>query len=209
MLKVELKILVILIINGPRTSKSSMGKKSKCAKNFLKTQEAIRQNVENDENLSRTVEQDLDIDKIINEIGTGKSPCIYSKNAHEVKRNCKNVNFNELQQSQSILIDFNNGRLGNQMSSFASTFALSKQLNVKQMLTHHTYTLLSKYFSLSEVNILESQFCNPCGDLQFTRVEEASGSFGQVLYMPAYPNMVNIYKQFLDTLRKTYVFHLK
>jgi hypothetical protein len=77
MLNVGLKVLVILIITGPRISKYSLVKMSKLAKNFLKTQEAIRENVENDENLSRTVEQDLDIDKIINEIGTGRSPCIY------------------------------------------------------------------------------------------------------------------------------------
>ena len=48
LLNLELKLLVILIINGPRISKSSLGKMSKCAKNFLKTQEAIRQNVAND-----------------------------------------------------------------------------------------------------------------------------------------------------------------
>ena len=55
------------------------------------------------------IEQDLDIDRIINEIGI--SPCKYSENAHEVNKNCKNIKMAELQQSQSILIDFNNGRL--------------------------------------------------------------------------------------------------
>ena len=90
------------------------------------------------------------------------------------------------------------------MSSFASTFALSRKLHLKQMLTHRSHNKLTKYFRLPESEVLESHYCYPCTDLLFLPVESAAGHSGQVLVMPAYPNMVGMYKQYLDTLRTVF-----
>jgi len=196
-----------MALQTPHISYSKLGKMSKCAENFLKSREQIKTELDREEKLLKEAKFDLDLDKIVSGIGNGKSPCISSKNVQEIYKNCRNIVFEEFQQNKSILIDFSNGRLGNQMSSFASTFALSRQLNLKQIMTHHRHTMLSKYFQLSkEPEILESHFCSPCKDLQFLPVSSAADHLGQVLVMPAYPNMVARYRQYLDTFREVFMF---
>ena len=199
------RLLVIFVTMKPHNSQESLGKMSKCARNYLKSQETMRQEAKSESEQLEEGGDHFDNFKMMRELGNGMSPCIYSEKAHMVNRNCKNIKL--FQESKSILIDFNNGRLGNQMSSFASTFAVSKVLNIKQMLTFTTYLLLSKYFNLPEENILEQEFCDPCNFLEFTPIQEASGSFGQALYMPAYPNTIEVYKDFLDSLRQKFTFH--
>ena len=175
-------LILIMALQTPHISYSKLGKMSKCAENFLKSREQIKTELDREEKLLKEAKFDLDLDKIVSGIGNGKSPCISSKNVQEIYKNCRNIVFEEFQQNKSILIDFSNGRLGNQMSSFASTFALSRQLNLKQIMTHHRHTMLSKYFQLSkEPGILESHFCSPCKDLQFLPVSSAADHLGQVL----------------------------
>jgi len=176
--------------------------------NHIKTQEYIIRKLSNPSKDELIGDNDeLNISKLQNSIGVGTSPCIYSEGAEKIFIKCNNFYDKDFKQNQSILIDFNNGGLGNQMSSFASVFSLSQELNLQQMLTYRSFKMLSTYFDDFKAKILEDFFCNPCVDLDFIGIEENFEPTGNAVYMPAYPNFVDIYIHHLDTLRR--IFKLK
>jgi len=199
-------LLPFFQVISPHQNDEKLKKMSKCAKNFLKSKETRRQDAEKE--LSGSDDY-IDIHKIVNELGNGMTPCIHSDQTHTVNKNCKNLKFKDFHGSPSFLIDFNNGRLGNQMSSFASTYAWSRLLNIKQMVTYTTFTILNKYFKLSEADILEAEYCDPCNDLEFTPLTQNYEQNGQALYLPAYPNRVDLYAQYLKRLKEIFTFHQK
>ena len=82
-----------------------------------------------------------DINKFLGQLDSPSSPRQYPANIAQLYPDC--VNVDNYSPSPSILIDFNNGRLGNQISGVASVFCLASTLNITPMMTHKTFNQCS------------------------------------------------------------------
>ena len=119
------------------TIEYNLGKEgvSKCMQNHIKAQEyltedAVQRNLDEEEGGAA-----LDVFKVVNEV-TGE--CVKSQNlpqSYEV--GCRTIKSeSESKAEPSFVTDFNNGRLGNQLSSFASVYGLAKARGLRPMVTH-------------------------------------------------------------------------
>ena len=181
------------------------GKLSKCAQNHLNAKEETRKAVLEEWENSQMV----DINEFLSEVRGPRSPLTYPANIPELYPSCRRVNIQEHSPDPSLLVDFNNGRLGNQISSLASTVCLAEEHGLRPMVTHKTSQHLSQYFTniSSKVDILESKFCSPWSDLEFVSIEKMTGSSGQTLVTPTYPNLVELFPKYIFKLNS--IFTLK
>ena len=142
-----------------------------------------------------------DINTFLGQLDSPSSPRQYPANIPQLYPHC--VNVDSYSPSPSILIDFNNGRLGNQISGVASVLCLATTLGITPMMTHKTFKVLDTYFENIDrrVKILESKFCAPWKDLKFDKLDKIQGSEGQVLVMTAYPNTFELYPTCLPQVR--------
>lgn len=193
-------VIITVAINGLVD-----GKLSKCAQNHLKAKAETHRGITEEWNNS----QSLDINEFLTQVEGPRSPLIYPKNIPELYPECQRVNIAEYSPDPSLLVDFNNGRLGNQISSVASTICLAKEQGLRPLTTHKTSQHLSQYFSniSTKVDILESKFCSPWSDLDFVNINKMKGRSGQALLTPNYPNLVELYPKYLPTLLQ--IFTLK
>ena len=181
------------------------GKLSKCAQNHLKNKAETLQGISEEwENSGR-----VDIHEFLTQVEGPSSPMIYPKNIPELYPECRRVTKDDFSRDQSLLVDFNNGRLGNQISSLASTICLAKEQGLRPMTTHKTVQHLGQYFTKisTKVDILESKFCSPWSDFDFVHVNKLNGRLGQALIIPSYPNLVELYPKYLPTIEQ--IFTLK
>ena len=78
----------------------------------------------------------LDVQVLLDEMGgkclvSGDLPDSYSSS-------CRSPQPEELEEEPSYLVDFNNGRLGNQLSSLASVFALARITGLRPLISHRS-----------------------------------------------------------------------
>ena len=181
------------------------GKLSKCAQNHLKAKAETHRGITEEWANSES----LNINEFLTQVEGPRSPLIYPKNIPELYPECQKVNIAEFSPDPSLLVDFNNGRLGNQISSLASTICLAREQGLRPMTTHKTFQHLSQYFTniSTHVDILESKFCSPWSDLNFVSISKMKGTSGQALTTPNYPNLVELYPKYLPTLSQ--IFTLK
>ena len=181
------------------------GKLSKCAQNHLKNKAETLQGISEEWEKSGKV----DIHEFMAQVEGPSSPMIYPKNIPELYPECRRVTKDDFSLEQSLLVDFNNGRLGNQISSLASTICLAKEQGLRPMTTHKTAQHLGQYFTniSTKVDILESKFCSPWSDLDFVHTNKIKGRSGQALIVPSYPNTVELYPKYLQTIEQ--IFTLK
>ena len=178
------------------------GKLSKCAQNHLKAKAETLQGISEEWDNSKSI----NINEFLTQVEGPRSPMIYPKNIPELYPECQRVNIDEFYPDPSLLVDFNNGRLGNQISSLASTFCLAKEEGLRPMTTHKTFQHLSQYFAniSSNVEILESKFCSPWSDLDFVKIDKINGQSGQALVIPNYPNLVKLYPKYIQSLNQIF-----
>ena len=174
---------------------------SKCVTNFLKQQENT---IELSPPHSSTEEEpaELEIERMRRELGSHGAPCLDSAELATLYPRCQLLSPDQFRSRPSFLVDINNGRLGNQMSSVASGRALAAKLGVRQLVTHFSLNILQEFFLLGEdYAVLEAEFCLPCSTLPFVPVPKQAAPTGQAILLPAYPNLVSLYRDQLHTLR--------
>ena len=209
MLPHNLPVVIFLLVGKiPR----NIGKErvSKCMQNHIKAQEylegeAVVRHMENEDDGHA-----LDIFTVVNE---ASGECVKSqKLPQSYAEKCKSLKFeDDMKTEPSFLTDFNNGRLGNQLSSFASVFGLSKVNGIRPMLTHRCKDALSLYFNSIDLPVLEETYCNPCARIKFhnLRADEALPPlhYGQAYKMAeAYSNLVPTYAPLIHKLKKMLTF---
>ena len=184
---------------------------SKCMQNHIKAGEYLNEEAR----LLRRMEDDndgppLDILTVVNEAA---GECVRNlKLPQSYAEECKSLKFEvDMKTESSFLSDFNNGRLGNQLSSFASVYALSKARGLRPMLTHRCKTTLSTYFTSIDLPVLEKTYCNPCAHLKFHNLKEADvlppQKRGRAYKLAeAYSNLLPTYAPLLPHLRKMLTF---
>ena len=149
---------------------------SKCMQNHIKAQEyltedAVQRNLDEEEGGAA-----LDVFTVVEEV-TGK--CVKSQNLPQsYEAECRTIKSeSEIKAEPSFVTNFNNGRLGNQLSSFASIYGLAKAQGLRPMVTHRCISALSTYFANIEVPVLEKTYCNPCTHFKFHKLKENLLSF--------------------------------
>ena len=70
--------------------------------------------------------------------------------------NCNRMNLKLANPQRSIVASLGNGRLGNQLSNFASCYAVSKEYEMHHYLNSMQLELLQNVFQLPELNDLEN-----------------------------------------------------
>ena len=176
------RLLTILVTVTVLSVRSTHLIKSKAAKNFLKSREEVKKNIVDEWNEVNDDDSTFAATDFLGELEGPTSPRIYPPNIPKLYPDCKYVDISNHFPDKSILIDFNNGRLGNQISSLASTLSLALELDLTPMITHKTSQFLKKYFQDQlVVDILESRFCSPWSDLTFEKLQDKSGNTGEVL----------------------------
>ena len=181
---------------------------SKCVQNHIKAQEylsedAVQRNLDEEEGGAA-----LDVFKVVNEV-TGD--CVKSQNLPQSYNvECRTIKSeSESKAEPSFVTDFNNGRLGNQLSSFASIYSLAKAGGLRPMVTHRSMSALSTYFANIEVPVLEKTYCNPCIHFKFHKLKENSPTSrnGHAYKLAeAYSNLLPVYAPLLPDLRQMLVF---
>ena len=198
----RMELLRILVIFLSLLDIYSVKNKPKCIQNFLKGQTALA-DIED-----REPAEEFDVVDVLGGLEGPSSERVYLQDIPSKYKECQYFAPGTFNPNPSILIDFNNGRLGNQMSSLASTICLAAELGLRAMMTDRTFSFLAEYFTklTSRAEVLESRLCSPSTDLQFTALAARRGTSGQVLVMPAYPNTIDLYPKYLDTLKETFNF---
>ena len=161
-------------------------KLSKCAQNFIKAREDNERNFKEEWQGWKDDKYD-DINTFLGQLDSPTSPRLYPANIAQLYPGCVRVDRDSYSPSPSILVDFNNGRLGNQISGVASIYCLAAAAHLTPLITHKTFTVLDTYFKHLDghLGILESRFCAPWKDLKFETLDNIRGSDGQVLVMSA------------------------
>ena len=128
---------------------------------------------------------------------------------------CRMFDRKEFQGSRSILNLHTNGRLGNQMSTFATLYAYAKALGLRPMLYRDQMDALSALFPrVREVMaVIEDSFCDPC-DLPWQKLStlltsplrRKQGSYerGNAFGLPSYHQNLSAYKQYLPAFREMF-----
>lgn len=182
---------------------------SKCMQNHINAREYLEEEAQ-----LRKMEEDddgppLDIFTVVNEAA---GQCVKNLNLPQsYAEECKSLKFEvDMKTEPSFLTDFNNGRLGNQLSSFASVFGLSKERGLRPMLTHRCKASLSTFFTNFDFPVLEKTYCNPCAHLKFHNLKAdvlSPQQRGQAYKLgEAYSNLIPTYAPLLPDLKKMLTF---
>jgi len=199
--------VVILLLSCSIHGNIGKGRVSKCMQNHINAREYLEE-----EALLRRMEDEdappLDIFTVVNEAA---GDCVKNLNLPQsYAEECKSLKFEvDMKTEPSFLTDFNNGRLGNQLSSFASVYALSKARGLRPMLTHRCKTALSSYFANIDLPVLEKTYCYPCAHLKFHNLEADALPFqmGEAYKLAeAYSNLIPTYAPLLPDLKKMLTF---
>ena len=113
---------------------------SKCMKNHMKANQIATE--EDSKQVPGTVFS-INLSNVIEAVDGN---CVAGKNLPDIyAAQCKIVEASKdsFSNEQSFVVDFNNGRLGNQISSFASVLALAKRTGLRPMLTHRCHNDLT------------------------------------------------------------------
>ena len=201
----ELLRTLVIIFHLNVLVTSSIRKKSKCIQNFLKGQSELP-----GPDVGETSEE-YNLAEVLEDLEGPRSEGSYLENIPSKYKECQYFTPGSFSPDPSFLIDFNNGRLGNQMSSLASPLCLARELGLTPVVTHRTFAFLSEYFTIPShrAEVLEARLCSPWTDVEFTALERRRGTAGQVLVMPAYPNMIDLYPKYSDILKETFNFKEK
>ena len=93
---------------------TSCAKLSKCTQNFLKAREETKNNVADEWHESG--DPAFSLASFVAELGGPNSPGLYPENISQLYPNCRHLDGTKFFPESRMLIDFNNGRLGNQVS---------------------------------------------------------------------------------------------
>jgi len=147
------------------------------------------------------------------------SSCVVSP--HVDRTGCRNIELaNGFGDNQTIVTDFTNGRLGNQLSAYATLLGAKYTLGLKPMLLYDNFVQLSKYFKTVDMPIIDKEVCNYCSDENFKRVLrlpmsdediDQLGHFkeirkGRMFLVPTYQNIIYLYKNYLPEIRRAFNF---
>ena len=159
---------------------SSVKIKPKCIQNFLKERDVRK----GEDKILGSGSEEINLQKVLRSLDGPTSELLYLRDIPSHYEDCQYFDPGTFHPDPSLLIDFNNGRLGNQMSSLASIICLAAELGLKPMMIHRTFEFLDKYFSNitnspAMVEIMESKFCSPWSDLQYTALERRTGTKGE------------------------------
>ena len=124
---------------------------------------------------------------------------------------CRQFDPEEFQRSPSILNLHTNGRLGNQMSTFATLYAYAKAMRLQAYLYKDQMEVLSTYFPrVREVmRVVEETFCDPC-DLPWQKFsaflksplrKKKDYERGRAFGMASYHQNPSAYREHLPTIR--------
>ena len=107
---------------------------SKCMKNHMKANQIATEE-------EKHVPGEVFSINLSNVIEAVDGNCVAGKNLPDIyKTRCKTVaSKDSFSGEQSFVVDFNSGRLGNQISSFASVLALARRTGLRPMLTHRCH----------------------------------------------------------------------
>jgi len=188
--------------------------RSKSAQNCLKNSGPYKESdlYDDDAQPSQLEHQDL-----LQGLGTRNSPCTVSKVPANLRTNCTVSDLDSSGAVRMFLVDFNNGRLGNLLSSYASILSLSEQTGLEPIFPYRTISEILKWFQLSSPTkkILESEFCSPCERINFIPLDnfrqnvdgnELEGGKIIGVFTPPYPNHLHLYKKNLKQLRADLLF---
>ena len=197
-----MKHVLILILLGAEDISRVQAKLSKCAQNFLKNKEETREKTL-EEWRKWDDDEAIELSGVLGQLDNPSSRRLYPDSIRDLYPECGHVDRDNYSPSPSILIDFNNGRLGNQISSVASTFCLAKKMKMSAFMVHKTKIFLEPFFdSLDDhLQVLESKFCEPWADLNFQHISKMKSNQGQILYLQTYSNLLELYPECLPDLK--------
>lgn len=159
---------------------STMKTKPKCIENFLK-ERVVREDED-----TRVVPgtDEINLQKVLRSLDGPTSKLLYLRDIPSHYKQCQYFAPGTFYPDPSFLIDFSNGRLGNQMSSLASVICLATELGLRPMIIHKNFKFLDTYFTniTSVVEIVESRLCSPWSDVQFTALEGRTGTKGETQF---------------------------
>ena len=109
---------------------------------------------------------------------------------------------------KSILTDFNNGRLGNQLTSLASVVAMARLTGLQPVISHRCYSAITAIFEDLSLPVLEGTFCSACSQLHFQRLlDPTPQAHGAAFRLPvAYANLIPLYAPLLPEIRSMLTF---
>ena len=159
---------------------SSVKNKPKCIENFLKDR-VVRK--DEDRRLEPGSEE-INLQKVLRSLDGPTSELLYLRDIPSHYKQCQYFAPGTFYPDPSLLIDFNNGRLGNQMSSLASIICLATEMGLKPMMIYKNFKFLNKYFTniTSRVEILESRLCSPWSDVKYTALDKRTGTKGEAQF---------------------------
>ena len=164
---------------------SEVKMKPKCIQNFLKDRAVS----EEKERLGTggTETSEINLQTVLRSLDGPTSELVYLRDIPSHYKQCQYFDPGTFYPDPSLLIDFSNGRLGNQMSSLASVICLAAELGLKPMMIHKNFKFLERYFPniTSRVDIVESRLCSPWSDVQFTALEHRMGTKGETHFHTA------------------------
>ncbi|XP_059096685.1 galactoside alpha-(1,2)-fucosyltransferase 2-like [Tigriopus californicus] len=124
---------------------------------------------------------------------------------------CRKFDPEQFAAEKSVLCFHSNGRLGNQMSSYASLYAMAKIMNFRPYLYRDNHESLSQYFKHIEIGVIEDEYCNPC-HLPWTKLSDLPNApkrleterIGKAIVKLGYSQYPEMYLEFLPELRKIF-----
>ena len=200
------RAFILFLFHSLATSGGGEWEMSKCMKNHMKANQMLEE--EQKQNHPDHMKPKFTISTVLDEtigncVTESHLPSIYSAQ-------CKMLTSKDaLASDQSFLVDFNNGRLGNQISSLASVFSLAKLTGLRPMLTHRCKAALSTYFTNISLPVLEQTYCQPCNHINFLPLEEGTAPilYGRAYKLAAaYSNMIPLYAEHLPHLKSMLAF---
>jgi hypothetical protein len=130
---------------------------------------------------------------------------------------CRRVDKEEFRHNLSILNLYTNGRLGNQMSTFATLYAYTRLLRLRPVLYKDQLDSLSFYFpKVAEVApAIEDVYCDPC-EMPWEKFDlflksppkEKTYEQGRAFGMTSYHQNPAAYKKYLPDM-KTFLFRIE
>lgn len=125
---------------------------------------------------------------------------------------CQDFNPTAFASEKSVLNIHTNGRLGNQMVTFASMYSASKFLDIRPYLYRDQFAALSEVFvGLANVPVIDEEICNPCAmpweDFKIRDIAtNESLRTGHAFHITTYAAAPKLIKEYLPEIREAFKF---
>ena len=170
--------------------------------NAMKREKSLKKNVEHFRN-------DLDkaFDRAAIDLYSSKGKHCLLETVYPKEEHFKGCQEKLGESEDSILTLHTNGRLGNQMSTYASLIGLADRFELKHFIYKDLQISLSKFFQGINIPVLEDRFCQVCdGKLEWTpltkmNIQSPSYKKGHAYSSVSYHQRVNDYAKFIPQMR--------